>query len=242
MIQILTAGAFLLAWFVFRYDRHGRRRDALEAAEGTLQAVHYGMVQGLTQAQAVGWGQLYFYNEYDQLGAQARAQQTYDTVMNGAFDQIFVVPIEPLARLATSPPQEGLIEAKTVATANFALWRIHVFNQLVNQLTEFYSTHGDEIGSEATGQARREELAAAARQLSYVIHHYAIGWSWSAREGQGEGWYGVFVRALGANMRDLYFARREHRWQWLRLREWPYSGIDLLVIGSFVAVVVLVLR
>ena len=155
----MTAGAILLAWFVFRYDRHVKYRDALEAAEGTLQAAWYGMVQGLTAGQAVGWGQLYFSNEYDDAAALARARQTHDDVMEGRLEEVFVVPVEPLARLATSAPQEGFIENATVATANFALWRIQIFNQLVNQLTDFNAMHADEIMSANTEQARREDGA-----------------------------------------------------------------------------------
>jgi hypothetical protein len=57
--------------------------------------------------------------------------------MEGGVDQVFVVPTEPLAKLATTAPQNGLIDVATVAVANFALWRVHVFNQLVRQLTDF---------------------------------------------------------------------------------------------------------
>ena len=157
MTEVLTAGAILLAWFVFRYDRHGRQRDAIEAADGTLRAVHYGMVQGLTPGQP-GWGQGYFSHDYTESAALERAGETHTTVMQRGMDQIFVVPTEPLARLATSSPQEGLIDAKTVAVAHFALWKVHVFNQLVRQLTDFNAMHGAEIQSQATDPARREEL------------------------------------------------------------------------------------
>jgi hypothetical protein len=111
-----------------------RRTDA---AYGTLRAVHYGMVQGLTPGQAIGWGQVYFANDYSHVQALERARETWDVVMEGGVDQVFVVPTEPLAKLATSAPQDGLIDVATVAVANFALWRVHVFNQLVRQLTDF---------------------------------------------------------------------------------------------------------
>lgn len=148
------------------------------------------------------------------------------------------MPTEPLARLATSSPQEGLIDAITVAVANFALWKVHVFNQLVRQLTDFNAAHVVEITSQATDPARREDLAAAAMSLSQAVHRYGIGWAWSRRPDGGRGWYGAFVEALSANMRDLSTVRDEHRWRWLRLREWPYSAIDVLVVAGLVAAVI----
>jgi hypothetical protein len=50
--------------------------------------------------------------------------------------------------LATASPREGLIDYTTVAVANFALWRLHTFNQLVQQLTDFNTAHMVEITSE----------------------------------------------------------------------------------------------
>lgn len=72
MISIITAAAFALAWFGFRYERHRRWRADVDAAYGTLRAVHHGMVQGLTPGQAVGWGQIYFSNIYTEEVAQNR--------------------------------------------------------------------------------------------------------------------------------------------------------------------------
>lgn len=240
MIEIFTAAAVVLAWFVFRYDRHGRRRDAIEAAHGLLRAVHHGMVQGLTPGQTVGWGQLYFVHEYTEQTATARAGLTRNAVMQRSIDQVFVVPTEPLAKLATSTPQEGLIDSTTVAVANFALWRVRVFNQLVWQLTDFNTRHAVEILSEATDDARRTELAAAAGSLSTLVHKDGIGRAWSQLPGGGRGWYGALVEAIGANMTALLVKRGSPRWQ--QVLEWPYSAGDLLVLGGFAAVIVSVVR
>jgi hypothetical protein len=64
-------------------------------------------------------------------------------------DQVFVVPTEPLARLATTPPSPGLISQDTVAAANTALWRLHVFNQLVGLQTAFNAGCVGEVGDPA---------------------------------------------------------------------------------------------
>lgn len=87
MIEILTAAGFALAWFVFRYDRHGKQRDAIEAAHGLLRAVWHSMVQGLTPGQTMGWGQGYFTHDYRDADALERATQTHETVMERGMDQ-----------------------------------------------------------------------------------------------------------------------------------------------------------
>jgi hypothetical protein len=194
------------------------------------------MVQGLTPGQAVGWGQLYFSNEYTEATAAERAQQTHDGVMQRSIDQIFVVPTEPLAKLATSTPQEGLIDSATVAVANSALWRVGVFNQLVWQLTDFNTEHAVEIFQPATSEPRRRELASAAASLSMQIHADGIGRSWSALPGGGRGWYGALVEAIGSNLMALVVQLDTPRWR--QLIEWPYWVGDFLVLGGLVAVIV----
>jgi hypothetical protein len=238
VIEVFTAAAVLVAWFVFRYDRAGKRHDAIEAAYGVLSAVHYGMVQGLSPGQAVGWGQLYFFNEYDPAGAEERAEQTRFAIAGAALDQVFVVPTEPLAKLATTTPQEGLIETRTVAIANFALWRVRVFNQLVRQLTDFNTQHAVEIMSDETDPTRRAELAEAGRRLSMMIHLQGIGQSWSMLPGGGRGWYGELVARIGANMTDLTVQRNVPRWR--RHLDVPYVLVDGAVLVGVVAVVVAV--
>jgi hypothetical protein len=239
VIEVVAAAGFALAWFTFRYERHRRWRDAVEAAYGTLRAVHHGMVTGLTPGQAVGWGPIYF--QQDLAGSQLfeRVTQTRNSVHNRSLDQVFVVPTEPLAKLATTAPQDGLIDATTVAVANFALWRVDVFNQLVGQLTDFNAQHAVEIMSGDTSEARREALAETAAGISSLLHAYGIGWAWSLLPGgEGRGWYGTLIETIGVNMSDLETQRRSHRRRWWS--EWPYAAGDVLVIAAVVAVVVTV--
>jgi hypothetical protein len=160
MTELLTAAAVLLAWFVFRYERDGRVRDAIESAYATLRAVQHAMVQGRASGQQ-GWGQAYFEYDYPEDKAYERADKSRDLVLGHNFEQIFVVPTEPLAKLATASPREGLIEYDTVASASFALWNVQKFNQNVRQLTEFYTQHLVEISSEATTQNALRDLRTA---------------------------------------------------------------------------------
>jgi hypothetical protein len=142
---------------------------------GGLRAVHYGMVQGLTAGQAVGWGQSYFATDYTEDVANERARETRDLVMQRGIDQVLAVPTEPLAKLATATPHEGLITPTTIGIANFALWRLRVFNQLVVQLTDFNTKHAVEITSSGTDASRREDIAAAA--MSFVVVR-SPRWDW----------------------------------------------------------------
>lgn len=234
MIEVVTVGALVLAWFTFRYDRHRRWRAAIDAAYGSLRAVHHGMVQGLTADQAVGWGQLYFLNGYTEEAAQERARETYRAVRARVIDEVFVVPTEPLAKLATATPRDDLLAYKAIAAANFALWRVHVFNQLVLQLADFNTVHLAEIASEDTDDRRRENLAEAAAGLSWFVHWQGIGLSWAQEDGS-RGWYGALVDAIGENMRDLHAERSRHRRHWfLQL----VIVVDALAVGILVGAIV----
>jgi hypothetical protein len=236
MTELLTAAAVLLAWFVFRYERDGRVRDAIESAYATLRAVQHAMVQGRASGQQ-GWGQAYFEYDYPEDKAYERADKSRDLVLGHNFEQIFVVPTEPLAKLATASPREGLIEYDTVASASFALWNVQKFNQNVRQLTEFYTQHLVEISSEATTQERLEGLANGARSLSFMLHRHSIGWAWSVYpNGQGRGWYGDFVETLDRNMRDLDDRRSLRVWQ--RFLKLPYVAVDALVLVLVIASVI----
>lgn len=237
MTDVLTFAALALAWFAFRFDRHRRWSDALEAAYGSLRAVHHGMVQGLTAGQAAGWGQLYFSTDYDDLTAVTRAEQTRNSVRAGGVDQVFVVPTEPLAKLATATPHEHLVTYKTIAIANFALWRLHGFNQLVRQLTDFYTANITEI---TTGEEeRRKEIAEAAMFLSWVVHHDGIGRAWSVLPDGGRGWYGELVEAIGENMTGLDSERRSRTRR--SVTAFPYVVVDVLVAVGLVTVIVMAL-
>jgi hypothetical protein len=238
MPELLGAVAVLLAWFVFRYERDRRTLDAIDSAHATLRAVQYAMVESRGSGQQ-GWGHAYFWlADYDRDKANERAAGALNAVYNHHFEQIFVVPTEPLVKLATAEPHDGLIEYKTVASAGFALWHLHVFNQHVRQLTDFNTRHVVEISSTATEPARREELGAGAEALSFMLHRYGIGWAWSEypNGAEGRGWYGEFVEALEKNVHELQERRRRHLARWLE--SLPYVVADLVAVGLLVAAVV----
>src|SRR5262249_40499126 len=147
VVDLLAVAAIALGWFTFRYERHQRWLSGIDAALGSLEAVHQGMIEGIPPGNNTGWGQLYFRNGYTEKRAMERAAETRAIVMDRGIDEVFVVPTEPLATLATSSPRKGLIAQETIAIANFVLWRLRVFNQLVLQLTDFNTRHFAELRS-----------------------------------------------------------------------------------------------
>jgi hypothetical protein len=234
LISVITAAALAVAWFGFRYERNRRWRSDVDAARGTLRAVHHGMVQGLTPGQATGWGQIYFSTIYTERVAKDRARKTYDLVMMRGIDTVLEVPAEPLAMLATTTPRDGLIETTTVAVANFALWRVQAFNQLVRNLADFNVAHADEICSADTVTSRREDLATAAMSLSLFVHLDGIGPAWASGP-DGDGWYRALVTQVVRNITDLDQLRDTARWRWFH--EWPYVAVDAVVTVGLIAVV-----
>jgi hypothetical protein len=237
MVDVLAAVAILLAWFVFRYERDARAREAVESAYATLRAVQYSMVESRGSGQQ-GWGHAYFWlADYDSEKANERAAETRKHVYRRHYEQIFVVPTEPLAKLATAAPHDGLIDYRTVASAGFALWKVRMFNQHVRQLTDFNTQNLLEISSENTEPARREELAEAAGVLSFMLHRYGVGWAWSAYpNADGRGWYGELVERLAKNMGDLDERRRLSVWR--RYWERPYYVFDAIVLALGVGTVI----
>ena len=235
-MEIITAAAFALAWLAFRYDRQRRWHAELDAARDVLRSVHHAMVQGLTPGQAVGWGQIYFSTIYTDAVASRRAEETRRAVRERRLDQVLVVPTEPLERLATATPHPGLVEQSTVAVANFALWRVHVFNQLVNALTNFNAANAAEIIDAGTPGGRREALAGAAAGLSYMLHRDGIGEAWAAGPHGADGWYRALVSAVIGNINDLEETQRSARWRWAH--EWPLLILDVLVAVGLLAVIV----
>jgi hypothetical protein len=181
MIEVVTAAGFALAWLAFRYDRHVRWRGAVDAAHGTLSSVYQGIVAGVPPlGSQSAWGRHYLHTIYTDEVAKERANKTRELVMMRGIDQVLVVPTEPLAMLATVAPHPGLIEPTTVAVANTALWRVGVFNQLVQQMADFSAAHAVEITSNATEWERREDIAAAAMSRSYFVQRARPGCRWGS--------------------------------------------------------------
>jgi hypothetical protein len=114
--------------------------------------------------------------------------------MHQSYGQVHRVPIEPLTALIEQPGVANLIRKETVESVNFALWRIGVFNQFVQQQTDFNTLHLAEIGDPRTPHARRVVLAESARAISKSLHGDGIG---------DAGWYQTLKDELGKNITEL---------------------------------------
>lgn len=238
MANALTVLAITLAWLAFRLERHSARlRDAAEAV-GTMRAAWHGIVEMREPLFGVvtGWGQIFFAQDFVGIGLLRRAAQTRRLIRQGVPDQIFLVPTEPLKRLAAAKPSSGLITEQTVSAANFALWRVTVFNQLVAKQTAWNVAHATDIADPRTSADRRRALANAAAAISLEIHRFGVGRAWSTLPGGGRGWYGAFVETLSRNLADLE-RPQESRWHsyvgdgWFPLID---LGLTAALIASFV--------
>lgn len=226
----LTALALVVAWAVFRLERAASAKRDVATARATLQAVQRGMVEGLPELgyAYTGWGDLYFRTEYTGATALEAGLQARRLVENGGSYQVFVVPTEPIAQLATAASHGGLISERTIFAANFALWRVRVFNQLVDRQSAFNIQHATEIQDDALPDERRKAIALAAQELNVALHLDGIGLA--AREG---GWYYELTTAVADNLDVL----DEQSWSLRRyLTEWHLVVGDLLVIGLTAAV------
>lgn len=197
MPYVLTTGALLLTWVIFRYERFSRRQSAIAEARAVVDAVLTGMVNADGEPQ--GWGDLYFLKVYTDKELAVRTKEAGRVVFEEKrFDQVFEVPIEPLVAVATAANGPDLVLKETRFAANTALWRIRVFNQLVRLETAFNAQHSVEVRSERTPRDRREDLAKASEMIVAMLHRDGIGYA-----GTTKGWYGVLRQALRENVQYL---------------------------------------
>jgi hypothetical protein len=194
VLDLLPALALALAWATFRVNRSSGQKTALSSAQALLRAVRDGMIQG--PSGGPGWGELYFSKVYTLEVHGERTEETRQRIMSRHFDQVFVVPAEPLRLLATASPDP--ISPRTVAAANTALWRVEVFNQLVFAQTAFNAEIAAELTDRCTTESGREDLAEAAALLSGMVHGDGIG----GANAPG-GWYRELKDAVESNINEL---------------------------------------
>ena len=219
-----------LAWATFRIGRDAARQGELASARGLLTAVYRGIVGHADGA--AGWARAAFSQRYDDEAAMKRARVASAAVREGILDNVFTVPTESLRLLATAAPQRGFISERTVAAANFALWRVQIFNQLVEAQSDFNVQHVAEVVDRSLSTDRREVLAGAAEKLSFLVHRSGIG-----DANAPDGWYHELDRTIWSDIEAL--ASREqapplHR----ALREPAFAAGDAIVLAGLLAAAV----
>jgi hypothetical protein len=233
MLQVVLAVLGLtLAWTTFRIGHDASLRREIAAARGMLTAVRAGIVE---HDGGKSWGEAYLSTPYTDVSAASRAMLASEGVVRGTFDQVFVVPTEPLELLARAAPAKGFISVDTVAAANIALWRLHVFNQLVGQQTLFNALHVIEIVDRDTPPERKSVLGDAARAISFSVHRHGIGMANAER-----GWYRKLKDGL---QRDIDALRRREAQPWWRrgLSEPAFAAVDVIAWGGLLTALVLAL-
>lgn len=229
---LLAAGAVLVAWVIFRLERAASRQRERAAAREVLLAVQRGIIEGLPDQGIPGWGEIYFSTVYDGREALRRGAATRGAIERREWDQVFVVPTAPLELLATTSGG-GLMSEETVFAANFALWRVMVFNQFVEQQAFFNALHAAEILDPGTSAERLTTLGVAAGNLSEGLHLDGIG----SANAQG-GWYDRLKKAVASDIEKLGDPSAE-RWRDYRDQRHLLFG-DVGVALVFVAAIAVV--
>jgi hypothetical protein len=224
---LLALAAIGVAWIVFRVERAAHRRDQLRGARNVLLAVQRGIVEGLPEQQIPGWGEVYFKQVYDPRTGFLRAQQSRKAVEGRDWDQVFVVPTEPLELLATTTIGGELISEETIFAANFALWRVHVFNQFVWMQTLFNVQHGAEIVDPATSRERLTTLGVVASQFSEGIHLNGVG-----NANDPNGWYGRLKTAVAADVEHLDDLLGAPWWRYREERRLLFGDAAVFVLAA----------
>ena len=156
------------------------------------------------------WGDLYFAGGYDNDSAARRAEQDHAAVMAHGYAQVYRVPAEALYELVQGSSDGGpLVSRKTIEAANVALWSIGVFNQLVQQQSDFNAVHQADISDESLSPTCREALAKAAEKMSVFIHLRGIG---------DVTWYAELKTAIDENIRQLETTKSKRWWHRRALR------------------------
>jgi hypothetical protein len=211
-----------LAWGIYRLERTAARRREIDGALATIRAVKRGMVG---DEERPGWGELYFSAIYDDKAAMERARQDVEQINKRAFNQVFVVPSEPLRVIASTTHGGDLISDETIRAANNGLWHVGIFNQLVESQTNWLTQHAVEIGSEETTEDRRKWLAGTGGSIAHFLHWHGVGGA-----NLPGGWYHDLKRAVDQDVTRLSKVR-SRIWN---LGEWWIAAGDALVTATVV--------
>jgi hypothetical protein len=107
---------------------------------------------------------------YNPQVAKLRAKKDYEAVMTFSYNQNFRVPTEPVISVIQQAEQ-GWLTRMTIEADNVALWRMEVFNQLVQQQTDFNAAHLYQIlNGGGMSPNDRAALANGAQRISETIY------------------------------------------------------------------------
>ena len=190
--DLLVVVSLAVTGIVYRSQSVASRMEQVDAALAALRSVREGMSK---------WGDQHFGGDgYSPERAEERAQGDYDDIMRLSYYQNFRVPTEPLTSLVQYPKGGSCISRETMIATHIALWKLGIFNQLVQQQTQFNALYLSQ--AQSFSQPEREAMAKAARGISVMIHRDAIG---------DAGWYRNLMNSIDTDIAALE-ARRGQRW------------------------------
>jgi hypothetical protein len=207
-----------VAFALYRLDVLRARAGVIEAAIATLAAVQQAMVG---TEEEPGWGSYYFKNRWTAARCVEVGKYYNGLIRDRKYEQVLVVPAEPLAALAATPVAGDLFSKETVYAANLGLWRVGVFNQLVGQQTSMIAAALPEIHDRRTRRSRRAALGAAIGAQAVMLHRDGVG-----EADEPDGWYYRLRTALTADLERLDGLRK-----WRHL----YGALDLVATLAVVA-------
>ncbi|MEP6909517.1 MAG: hypothetical protein ABI896_03685 [Actinomycetota bacterium] len=229
---LLGTLALALAWLTFRIERFGARQREIQSARALLIAVNEALVsRGKGEEMHPGWGETYFGLVYTPERIEEAGERARHQAQMGVFDQVFVVPTEPLEKLATTDRVPDLISIETVSAANFGLWRVGVFNQLVLQQTVFNAVTHLELRDAETTDDRKKAIGQSAKHISQTLHLYGV-----AGAAAPAGWYSRLKNGIAADISRLAEMDKKTLGRWKNGPE--FAIIDLAVIAGLLGVVI----
>ena len=184
---VVIVGVFVAYWIYHKQDRRAdiqRQKSTLAHLEGVRDALR-------------DWHDNFFNTPYKGQAADDRAELDFNLVMRGGYMTNYRVATEPVASLIR--PAAGIepYSRKTVRAANIALSRMTVFNQLVQQQTDFVAFNTVELRRLSRQQPvtlhsllaaldsppmpdddPRRPIAEAARSISSQLHGVIDDASW----------------------------------------------------------------
>ncbi len=180
----LILGAAYIAFHVYKLQQDAVNRQRQQASLNHLEGV---------RASLTDWHDSFFSTSYKGKLAAERAQFDYDQIRkHRSFMQNYRVSIDPVASLIALSGDTWPFSQRTVRAANIALSRMTVFNQLVQQQTDFNVLHAADL--RRFGGRDRTPIAEAGFTISGIIHG-AI---------DDASWYHDLKLALDLNIAELW--------------------------------------
>jgi hypothetical protein len=181
--DLLVLVGIVVAWRIYRRQKREENKRRQESTLAHLWGV---------RAALKDWYDGFFTTKYQGADLLGRSQMDYDVVMEtGSYSQNFRVSTAAIANLIQPSGDLWPLREETVRAATIALQRMTVFNQLVQQQTDFNLQNA--VAMRYGSIAKREPIAASARRISFDVHN-AI---------DDASWYGALGRALVLDIFDL---------------------------------------